>query len=50
MRVKDVWSDKIVGWSIGSRMKARLVVDVLSDAWNRPGHPGGVIIHFDRGS
>ncbi|MFT8704014.1 IS3 family transposase [Bifidobacterium aquikefiricola] len=48
--VKDVWSNRIVGWSVNSRMRASLAVDALEDAWQRRGKPRDVIIHSDRGS
>ncbi len=48
--VKDVFSNRIVGYSIDSRMKARLAVSALDDAVNRRGNPVGVIVHSDRGS
>lgn len=46
----DLYSRKIVGWSMGSRMKAELVCDALRMAvWQR--RPGsGLIVHSDRGS
>ena len=47
--VKDVWSNRIIGWSIGSRMRTELAVAALADAWNRRGRPEKVIIHSDRG-
>ncbi len=48
--VIDLYSRKIVGWSMSSRMKAQLVCDALKMAlWQR--QPGaGVIHHSDRGS
>jgi putative transposase len=48
--VIDLYSRKVVGWSIGSRMKAQLVCDALRMAiWQR--RPGaGLIAHSDRGS
>ena len=48
--VIDLCSRKVVGWSMGSRMKAQLVCDALTMAvWNR--RPGeGLIHHSDRGS
>lgn len=48
--VIDLYSRKVVGWSMGSRMKAQLVCDALKMAiWQR--QPGaGVIHHSDRGS
>jgi transposase InsO family protein len=48
--VKDLFSNRIVGWSIDSRMKAGLAVAALTDAWLRRGRPEGVIAHSDRGS
>ena len=48
--VKDVFSNRIVGYSISDRMKARLAVDALEDAVGRRGNPVGVIVHSDRGS
>ena len=47
--VIDLYSRKVVGWSIGSRMKAQLVCDALTMAvWQR--HPkAGLIVHSDQG-
>ena len=46
----DLYSRKVVGWSMGSRMKAQLVCDALRMAiWQR--RPGaGLVVHSDRGS
>jgi len=48
--VIDLYSRKVVGWSMGSRMKAQLVCDALTMAiWLRK--PGaGLIVHTDRGA
>ena len=48
--VIDLFSRKVVGWSMSSRMKAELVCDALKMAiWQRkPGR--GLIVHSDRGS
>ena len=48
--VLDLYSRKVVGWSMGSRMNATLVCDALTMAiWSR--RPGaGLICHSDRGS
>ncbi len=48
--VIDLFSRKVVGWSMGSRMKAQLVCDALKMAiWQR--RPGvGLMVHSDRGS
>ena len=48
--VKDVFSNRIVGYSIDSRMKSRLAVDALQMAVAHRGNPTGVIVHSDRGS
>lgn len=47
--VIDLYSRKVVGWSMGSRMKAQLVCDALTMAiWQR--QPGeGLIVHSDQG-
>lgn len=48
--IKDVFANKIVGYSIDSRMKARLAVDALEMAVTHRGQPAGVVVHSDRGS
>jgi transposase InsO family protein len=48
--IKDVFSNRIVGWSIDSRMKARLVVAAIEMAVARRGDVAGCILHSDRGS
>ena len=48
--IKDVFSNRIVGWSIDSRMKARLVVAAVEMAVARRGDVAGCIVHSDRGS
>lgn len=48
--VLDLFSRKVVGWSMGSRMKATLVCDALNMAiWQRK-PPSGLIVHSDRGA
>jgi len=48
--VIDLYSRKVVGWSVGSRMKAQLVCDALTMAiWQRR-PSAGLIVHTDRGS
>lgn len=47
--VIDLYSRKIVGWSMSTRMKATLVCDALTMAiWQRRPKPG-LIVHSDRG-
>ena len=48
--IKDVFSNRIVGYSIDSRMKARIAVNALEMAVAHRGQPAGVIVHSDRGS
>jgi putative transposase len=48
--IKDVFSNRIVGWAIDSRMKARLAVAALEMAVARRGDVAGCILHSDRGS
>ena len=48
--VLDVWSNRIVGYSIDERMKARLAVSALDNAVARRGDVAGCILHSDRGS
>ena len=48
--VIDLFSRRVVGWSISSRMKASIVCDALRMAiWQRKPAPG-LIVHSDRGS
>nr|WP_173237634.1 IS3 family transposase [Legionella antarctica] len=47
--VMDLFSRKVVGWSMSSRMKATLVCDALNMAiWQRK-PSSGLIVHSDRG-
>ena len=48
--IKDACSGKIVGYSIGSRMKSRLAVQALENAVSMRGDVAGCIVHSDRGS
>lgn len=48
--VKDVFSRRIVGYSISDRMKARIAVDPANSAVVRLGHINGCVVHSDRGS
>jgi len=48
--VIDLYSRKVIGWSMSSRMKAQLVCDALTMAiWQRRPAPN-LIVHTDRGS
>ena len=46
----DLYSRKVIGWSMSSRMRSRLVCDALHMATLNRGYPRGVILHSDRGS
>ncbi|SMY13303.1 Transposase InsO and inactivated derivatives [Brevibacterium jeotgali] len=51
--VKDVYSNRIVGYAVDSRMKSRLAVAALNDAVARRGgvsRVAGCVVHSDRGS
>ena len=48
--IKDVFSNRIVGYSIDSRMKSRLAATALHNAVARRGEVAGCILHTDRGS
>jgi putative transposase len=48
--VQDVFSRRIVGYSIAARMKARIAVDALNNAVARRGDVPGCVVHSDRGS
>jgi transposase InsO family protein len=52
--IKDCFSNKIVGYSIDSRMKSRLAVQALENAVARRAAEGqsvaGCVVHSDRGS
>ena len=47
--IKDVWSNRIVGYSIDSNMKATLAVRALHSAIGARPHEG-CVLHSDRGS
>ena len=48
--IKDVFSGRIVGYSISDRMKARLAVNALDNAVSRRSDAAGCIVHSDGGS
>ena len=48
--VLDLYSRKIIGWSMGNRNNRDLVCDALMMALWRRKHPKGVIVHSDQGS
>ena len=48
--VEDLYSRRIVGWSMGSRIDSRLVVDALEMALAGRRPSKGLVAHSDRGS
>ncbi len=48
--IKDAFSNRIVGYSIDSRMKSRLATTALHSAVARRGDVAGFVLHSDRGS
>jgi putative transposase len=48
--VLDVWSRKIVGWAMSSRMITQIVLDALQMAVDQRRPTAGVIHHSDQGS
>jgi putative transposase len=48
--VIDLYSRSVIGWSMSSRMTAKLTCDALKMALLKRGSPKGVIFHSDRGS
>jgi putative transposase len=49
--VLDVWSRRVVGWSIADHIRAELVADAIQMAvWRRRPAPGQCIAHSDHGS
>ncbi len=47
--VEDLFTRKIVGWSMSPSMESRLVVDALEMAVQRELPGGGLVAHSDRG-
>jgi putative transposase len=48
--VLDLYSRRIVGWSMDVRINAALVIDALASAVRSRKPPNGLIVHTDRGS
>jgi putative transposase len=48
--IKDVYSNRIVGYSMGSRMTAQLAISALRNAIALRNPEGTVVVHSDRGS
>ena len=48
--VIDLYSRKVVGWSMSESMSRKLVIDSFMMAWRSRGKPEDLIYHSDRGS
>ena len=48
--VIDLYSRRIIGWSMGTRLLTSLITDALTMALQQRRPPQGVIHHSDRGS
>jgi transposase InsO family protein len=48
--ILDLYSRKVVGWSVGDRLDSELSGEALRRAFARRGPPPGLIFHSDRGS
>lgn len=48
--VMDIWSRRIVGWSMGPNITAELANDALKMALARRNNPRGCVHHSDHGS
>jgi len=46
----DLFSRKVVGWSINRHMREQIAIEALSDAFNRENPRGGLMVHTDRGA
>ncbi|KGT86003.1 hypothetical protein NG99_27190, partial [Erwinia typographi] len=48
--IMDLFSRRIVGWHVDSRMTSSLVCHALMKAYNLRNPPRGLVVHTDRGS
>jgi transposase InsO family protein len=48
--VIDLYSNKVIGYSMSDRMNKQLVIDALNKALKARNYPVNVIVHSDRGS
>jgi putative transposase len=48
--VTDVWSRRVVGWSLRATIEARLVVEALTMAITQRNPPPGLVFHSDQGA
>jgi putative transposase len=48
--VVDLYSRRVVGWELGTRLTARLITSALRQALNRRPVMPGLVVHSDRGS
>ena len=50
MAYLDLFSRKVVGWSINRHLREQLAIDAISDAFNRENPGVGLMVHTDRGA
>jgi Transposase and inactivated derivatives len=50
MAYLDLFSRKVVGWSVNRHLREQLAIDALNDAFNRENPGGGLMVHTDRGA
>lgn len=48
--VIDLFSRKVIGWSMSESMSRALVIDSFMMAWSKRGKPENLVYHSDRGS
>jgi len=46
----DLFSRKVVGWSINRHMREQLAIEAINDAFNRENPERGLMVHTDRGA
>lgn len=46
----DIYSRKVVGWSMDTRMKEKLVIDAFNQAYDKEHPESGLIVHTDQGA
>jgi putative transposase len=46
----DLYSRKVIGWSMNNHMRSGLIIDALNMAMNNRAYPKYVLLHSDRGS
>ena len=50
MAYLDLFSRKVVGWSVNRHLREQIAIDALNDAFNRENPGAGLMVHTDRGA